>query len=442
MYAKSAHIYGFKCFGKAVLELRYPGENTDLQNGLSNVNLILGNNGGGKSSVLRAIAIAILAPALLESGFVPYRLVRRPVTGECFLKVVAELAKNSGILENDIREPIELIARIEERQKSRGSLDRLHLDSTPNSPLENLIHDDFTHAFFVVGYGAMRRVETGDFSPSSSRKMRGSRYLRVASLFEDQVALQPIESWLESTPVKVRKEAIKLIDMATPPEISFSGKFSKSEDQYMFEFEGNETPFGSLSDGYRAFVAFVSDMIYRLSEVVPNHLKMRDIPGIVLVDEVDLHLHPSWQQRVVRDLAMAFPNLQFIFSSHSPLIVNSLDNRNIFMTEEADDGSSTVKQLNEKVYGRTVDQLLLSSYFGLETTRPISSQIESENALKKAMSGDNDAALDFISKIRRQSAPEMASVVRDKSGKISSTAKPNISKSSKSGAKKPGLDEA
>ena len=163
---------------------------------------------------------------------------------------------------------------------------------------------------------------------------------------------------------------------------------------------------------------------------------MRDIPGIVLVDEVDLHLHPSWQQRVVRDLATAFPNLQFIFSSHSPLIVNSLDNRNIFMTEDAEDGSSTVKQLNEKVYGRTVDQLLLSSYFGLETTRPVSSQIESESALLKAMSGDNDAALDFISKIRRQSSPEIFSLVHDKAGKISSKPSPKKNKGKTTGRNK------
>ena len=47
MYAKSAHIYGFKCFGKAVFDLRYPGEDIQIPNGLPNVNLILGNNGGG-----------------------------------------------------------------------------------------------------------------------------------------------------------------------------------------------------------------------------------------------------------------------------------------------------------------------------------------------------------------------------------------------------------
>jgi len=75
LYAKSLHIYDFRCFGKAALELQYPGRPSGEDQQVSeipNVNLILGDNGGGKSSILRAVAIAALAPALLDSGFVPY----------------------------------------------------------------------------------------------------------------------------------------------------------------------------------------------------------------------------------------------------------------------------------------------------------------------------------------------------------------------------------
>ena len=355
--------------------------------------------------MLRAIAIAILAPALMDAGFVPYRLVRRPLRGDTLLKVIGKAVKNSGIDESLFSEKLELLARIETRPNSRGSLDRLHRSSTPPSPLDLLINDDFTHAFFVAGYGAMRRTETGDFSPSSQRKMRGSRYQRVASLFEDHIALQPMESWLRELPEKRMAEAIELINASTPPEIQFDGKFSNDEDQFMFDFEGQSTPFSSLSDGYKAFIAFISDLLFNLNEVVPKKMSMTDIPGIVLVDEVDLHLHPLWQQRVIEDLSRTFPNLQFVFSSHSPLIVNSLDHLNVLVTEDAEDGSTTVKKLDEFVYGRTVDQLLLSSYFGLETTRPLASQRETDIVLEKAMEGDEDAAIDFLGMIAKRSNP-------------------------------------
>ena len=342
----------------------------------------------------------------MESGFVPYRLVRRAESNEpekSFLKVMGHSTPESGINWQQNNGELELLARIETRPNSRGSLDRLHRESTPDSPLDSLIYDEFTHAFFVAGYGAMRRVETGDFNPGSSRKMRGARYQRVASLFEDQVALQPLDSWFQRLDQLRQSETVALMNDATPPEISFFGKHSENEDQYMFEFEGHEAPFGSLSDGYRAFIAFVGDLISRLSEVAPQGMKMKDIPGIVLVDEVDLHLHPSWQQRVIADLARPFPKLQFIFSSHSPLIVNSLDHLNIFMTEDAEDGSSTLVQLDEHVYGRTVDQLLKSSYFGLETTRPIQAQEESRATIESAIRGDKDAALDLLKQMKRKS---------------------------------------
>ena len=239
MYARKLSIYGFKCFGKAILELRYPGPNADQSLDLPNVNFILGDNGGGKSSVLRAVAIAALAPALLDSGFVAYRLVRRPDAKNSFLKLACSLGVLDGLPSGVEEDSIELIARIDRREK--GNLDRLHLESTPNSPIEQSIYDDFSHTFFVVGYGATRRMETGDFLESSSRRSRGLRYQRVAGLFEDQVTLRPLHAWLPKVKGSIRKkEAIEKINALLPDEIEFEGKFDELEQQYVFNFKGSE----------------------------------------------------------------------------------------------------------------------------------------------------------------------------------------------------------
>lgn len=91
------------------------------------------------------------------------------------------------------------------------------------------------------------------------------------------------------------------------------------------EKEGT-TPFNSLSDGYRNMVAMVADIAHRASRLNPQHATeaARLTAGIVLIDEIDLHLHPRWQRRVVLDLQNAFPNLQFIATTHSPFILQSL----------------------------------------------------------------------------------------------------------------------
>lgn len=86
-------------------------------------------------------------------------------------------------------------------------------------------------------------------------------------------------------------------------------------------------PFNSLSDGYRNMVGMVADIAHRAARLNPHHgidaaVKTQ---GVVLIDEIDLHLHPRWQRRVVLDLKKAFPALQFIASTHSPFILQSLE---------------------------------------------------------------------------------------------------------------------
>ncbi len=84
-----------------------------------------------------------------------------------------------------------------------------------------------------------------------------------------------------------------------------------------------------LSDGYKIVLTLVLDLVSRALELnsdLPSMTPERilAVPGIVLIDEIDLHLHPSWQQRVMIDLQNAFPNVQFVVSTHSPQVVSSL----------------------------------------------------------------------------------------------------------------------
>jgi predicted ATP-binding protein involved in virulence len=80
------------------------------------------------------------------------------------------------------------------------------------------------------------------------------------------------------------------------------------------------------SDGYRNMIAMVADIAYRMAMLNPHlgSAVTQKTPGVVLIDEIDLHLHPKWQRRVVNDLKRAFPGVQFIATSHSPFIVQSL----------------------------------------------------------------------------------------------------------------------
>jgi predicted ATP-binding protein involved in virulence len=90
--------------------------------------------------------------------------------------------------------------------------------------------------------------------------------------------------------------------------------------------DGRTMPFQMLSDGVRNMVGMVADIAYRAAVLNPQ-LEIeaaKQTPGIVLIDEIDLHLHPKWQRRVVEDLKATFPAIQFVATTHSPFIVQSL----------------------------------------------------------------------------------------------------------------------
>ncbi|MEY2927048.1 MAG: hypothetical protein RL367_1525, partial [Pseudomonadota bacterium] len=312
---------------------QYPGRVEQPQARLANVNLILGDNGGGKSSVLRALTVAILASVLPSTGFIAHRLVRRNRKGmapaeQAELKV--KIAPTGTVYFPEL--PTSLAAMIASRQK--GNIDILEpvpasIASWPGEAL----YDDDSPAFFLVGYGATRRVETSDFSESSSRRSRGLRYQRVAGLFEDHLAMRPLQSWFHRLDYDHprKHEVIAQLQLCLPEQLIFTGQRDE-EDQYLFEFEGIETPLSGLSDGYKAFVGWVSDLISHIVDVAPQ-MKLDALPGIVMVDEIDLHLHPEWQRSVVPRLAAAFPNLQFIFTSHSPLVASTVERYNVFVTD-------------------------------------------------------------------------------------------------------------
>ena len=188
--------------------------------------------------------------------------------------------------------------------------------------------------------------------------------------------------------------------------------FDSEEEQFIFDFEGVPTPFTALSDGYKAFIGWVGDLIGHLADVAPPKSALEDIPGIVLVDEIDLHLHPAWQRDVVPTLARVFPKLQFVLTSHSPLVASTVKRQNVFVTETAEDGTATVKQLREYVFGRSAEQLLLSSYFGLTTTRPTAFHAEAEKLFERIASGESEAAIEYLERLTGPNAKPTAGAVK------------------------------
>ena len=400
--------------------MQYPGKPEKPVPNLPNINLFLGNNGMGKTTILRALALASLSPVIPQSGYLPYRLVRRAdpkvsLAKEAIIKADVILheqdfpsAKTKTSTSKVVKE--EKMSMTVIRSGDHESLISGNVPASGVPDEEGVwggMYNDQSPAFLVVGYGASRRVEDSrNLDESARRKARLLRYERVAGLFESHVALTPLAAWLpgfETNNPGRYKQTVNLINRLLPEGAAFEGQFQEGD--YFFEVNGTKTPFAALSDGYRAYIGWIADLLYHICKGAPKGAKLVDNYGLVLVDEIDLHLHPEWQRSVAETLSRALPNIQFVFSTHSPIVAGSLNKENIFVMESDSMGASIVRQYDERIYGLSAEKVLLSSYFKLRTTSAAPFVDELRDLSVKAGKGDLNAALAFMEKISGESIP-------------------------------------
>lgn len=144
--------------------------------------------------------------------------------------------------------------------------------------------------------------------------------------------------------------------------------FSFKDEDLIFSDNEETLLFSQLSDGYRNVIGMVADIAYRCIKLNP-HLgenAIKETPGLVLIDELDLHLHPNWQRRIVSDLKKAFPKVQFVATTHSPFIVQSLKADELVILDddgikEGDPFKKSIEEIAEDEMG--VDDMPRSAEF-------------------------------------------------------------------------------
>jgi hypothetical protein len=228
------------------------------------------------------------------------------------------------------------------------------------------------------GYGATRRmgaVALSEQEPDDS----------TVSLFSDDVSLLNAEEWLlqsdynalVDSPVReqarARRDQLIEVLINLLPEVS-DIRFVRPTEIGRRPRVEVEVPYGwvnisDLSLGYRALVAWIVDFAYRMFERYQGSENPLAEPAIVLVDEIDLHLHPKWQRSLISYLTERFPNTQFIVTAHSPLIVQAATDANIVLLRREGD-HVVIDNDVEAIRGWRIDQVLTSDLFGLETARP------------------------------------------------------------------------
>lgn len=241
-----------------------------------------------------------------------------------------------------------------------------------------------TRGILGRGYGAARRMGTQIHYDQEEG-------MEVDSLKEEIVELPNAEEWLlqtdhaaKSGKSSAQRRLDQIKDVLANPD---SGILPDVDDLRFAEQEGDTSPprvefhthygwvtIDQLSLGYRTMIAWVVDLARRLFDRYPESDNPLAEPAVCLVDEIDLHLHPKWQRRIIDFLSERFPNTQFIVTAHSPLVVQAAQDANIALMKrvEVEDGDDYVEIENNpaRIRNWRVDQILTSDLFDLQSARP------------------------------------------------------------------------
>ncbi|HEX7783267.1 MAG TPA: AAA family ATPase [Sphingobium sp.] len=297
--------------------------------------IILGENSTGKSTLLSAIALALIG----------VRQVRRLRLGASRL-LASEGPDRSDQLD---AAPAEVAVEFHASKLSASFV----LD-----PETSGIDGHQAPLTVVLGYGPRRFS-----SPRYRHRARGA-HQRVKSLF-DPVSIIPYPNdWLASlTGDRFDTVAATLrIVLALNDEDQL---VSDPEDGMCVIANGRRTPTEWLSEGYRSVFAMIVDI---LREMLDHYPRIEEAQGIVLIDEIETHLHPRWKMQIMTSLRRALPRVQFIVTTHDPLCLRGMDDDEVVVLQRTE--GNKIRRLLDlpNIKGMSAEELLTSDYFGLAST--------------------------------------------------------------------------
>jgi energy-coupling factor transporter ATP-binding protein EcfA2 len=332
--------------------------------------IILGDNGVGKTSLLKGLVSLAPSPKniygdkqriKLYPGLYDWRDDWNTSRFEGAQKSVFEANTIAAHGFRQLVKDQQLFLRLEQGHE------------TFNSILHNEAEYGRIGDFLCFAYGASRKMGRSSFT---NEKYAGASI----SLFNDEAPLINVEEFFMQADYEAKtsrsllstaqRNKVKQLLLDVLPEVT-DLRIAKSK--RLGRYVEVKTPFGwvrisEMSLGYKSLIAWVVDFASRMYHYHSTKANPFAEPAVVLIDEIDLHLHPKWQRKVLGFLSKKFPNTQFIATAHSPLIVQAATEANIVLLKRR--GTQVIINNDpEIVRNWRIDQVLTSDLFGLETAR-------------------------------------------------------------------------
>jgi predicted ATP-binding protein involved in virulence len=321
--------------------------------------VLVATNGKGKTAILDAIAVAFgtfVNTTGLAKGATFHRSdVRRLKTRQTEINEMEEIyplvLKVQGEIDNQCVEWV--------REFKRPNSATTIKDTKPlinyGEHIRNIVAHGEDQTLPLISYYGTGRLWGHKKVTFNKKKNETSRLSGYIDCLDPLSSYRAFESWYEyicKSEFELKMEAIEKENLTLPKNefttmrkalqtavnkvleknTGWANIIYKQKAQSIIAVSENtgELTVTQLSDGIRNIIGLVADIAYRAIKLNPhlNHAP-EETPGIVLIDEVDMHLHPKWQQTILTDLVSAFPNIQFIVTTHSPQVLSTVKKEQI-----------------------------------------------------------------------------------------------------------------
>jgi predicted ATP-binding protein involved in virulence len=394
MKIEKIKIKNFRCFSDIEVEF-------DPQ-----LNVFVGVNGSGKTALLSALRVSI---------------------GSFFLGLSQQVEKQIGIADSDVR-LVNFESNFESKTPSgiithglvngkKGIWERTKEQQTKYSKthhkkatfikqeaknlLDAVVDDKKDIQLPIIAYYSTERLNI-DTKATESTEILGSRLRGYFNALQFSSNRKVFEAWFfkqeiariqamqrrEEKPFYHLELVRRCLIQCIPNCKDIYADFMTNKITMTFEDDSRQ-PFDNLSDGVLVMLTMISDIAYRCVLLNPKMgLEANNTEGVVLIDEIELHLHPSWQRHVISDLRKVFPNIQFFITTHSPQVVSAVPKNSLFIFKDEIENGQKIKKVVKYIYSEGRDSnALLIDVFGLSERPKESSQLIDD--FYKALENEN-----------------------------------------------------